>query len=106
MKTGYSISLRRKAKKAPLGPFLTARRTHPSRQEALRQKLKATPGTGLGLITRFDNRLVEIPAKRVWIAIRLISFRNLLLYPSIQIPCAFPFEGFVIDDIIHSRLSI
>jgi hypothetical protein len=33
----------------------------------------------------------------------VISFRNLLLYPFIQIPCAFPFEGFVIDDIIPSR---
>jgi hypothetical protein len=27
----------------------------------------------------------------------------LLLYPLIQIPCASPFEGFVIDDIIHSH---
>jgi hypothetical protein len=27
----------------------------------------------------------------------------LLLYPLIQIPCAFPFEGFVIDDTIHSH---
>jgi hypothetical protein len=67
------------------------------------QKLKATPSTGRVLVTRFDHRLVEIPAKRVRIAVRLISFRNLLLYPLIQIPCASPFEGFVIDDIIHSH---
>jgi hypothetical protein len=38
-----------------------------------------------------------------WPGGTVISFRNLLLYPFIQIPCAFPFEGFVIDDIIPSR---